>query len=392
MAGDGRRRPSRHTEANVARRRLSSSVVALVGLGLVAAAQSEWRSAHPDYDWQFPADHWSHDGFKTEWWYFTGHLTPEGAATPRFGYQFTFFRVGLLPEVPDVESSWATKDLIMGHAAVTDLATGRHVFSEVIRRATPLLGQFGAHPDTLLAWSRGPTGNDARWTLAWNGSAFDFAAQDNWRGVAMDLSTRPAKPRVFQGPNGYSRKGEGPGAASQYYSFTRLNTTGTLTLGNESFEVSGTSWMDHEFGSNQLGENQVGWDWFSLQLDDGREIMLYELRSDDGASDFERGTVVAADGAARYMGAGEWTSTATAEWRSPDSDAEYPARWRIAIPSERLDLQIVPLLSGQENVSTLVDGLYYWEGAVEVRDPSGRVVGRGFVELTGYGESGELPI
>lgn len=390
---DGRRGEAREGAGGRGKRLAFSRLVSpSLALLLALAVQAEWKSARPDFEWHFPADHWSHDGYKTEWWYFTGHLTPEGATAPRFGYQFTFFRVGLLPELPDVESSWATKDLIMGHAAVTDLATGRHVFSEVIRRATPLLGQFGAHPDTLLAWSRGPTGNDARWTLAWNGAAFDFTADDGWRGFRLRLATRPRKPRVFQGPNGYSRKGREPGAASQYYSYTRLATTGMLAIGADSFEVHGTSWMDHEFGSNQLGDDQVGWDWFSLQLDDGRDVMLYVLRSEGGDADFARGTVVAAGGTARYITADDWTSRETATWHSPDSDAEYPARWRITIPSEDLALEVVPLMSAQENVSTLVDGLYYWEGAVEIRNNAGRVVGRGYVELAGYGESGKLPI
>jgi predicted secreted hydrolase len=374
--------------------RPAALVVALVLLVVAAGATEEWLTARRDYSWSFPRDHWARPGYRLEWWYFTGQLeaTDGGGrgAGGRFGYQLTLFRIGLGREAPALDSAWSASDLIMGHAAVSELggaAGGRHVFSEVLYRAVPLLGGFGPFPDPRIAWSRGPAGTPEEWTLRWNGAAFDLAMADRARGIAFRLATRPAKPLVFQGPGGLSRKGAGATAASQYYSFTRLRTEGTLALDGRAWSVAGESWMDKEFGSNQLGEAQVGWDWLSLQLADGRELMLYLLRDRAGAVDFASGTVVSAAGRARYLASDEWRVRATARWKSPATGAEYPARWEIELPGEGLRLDVAPELADQENRSRLVRDLFYWEGAVAVRGPGGSPVGRGYVELTGYGTS-----
>jgi len=242
----------------------------------------DWEYAAPDYSWSFPRDHWAHREYRTEWWYFTGHLAAHGSPQRRFGYQFTLFRIGLLTEQPDLDSAWSTDSLIMGHAAVTDLEGREHRFSELLYRETPLLGQLGAFPDPLVAWVRGPVGTAEKWTLGWNGRAFDFAMADERQGIAFDLTTEPLKDLVLQGPNGFSRKGDEPEAASLYYSFTRLATEGSLRVDGEVLEVHGESWMDKEISSSQLAEGQQGWDWFSLQLADRRELMIYILRADDG--------------------------------------------------------------------------------------------------------------
>lgn len=358
----------------------------LILLLLVPAAYaSQWQPARPDYAWSFPQDHWARPGYRTEWWYFTGHLTSQDAPHRRFGYQFTFFRVGLMPEAPDLQSGWATENLIMGHAVITDLAGGRHLFSEVMYRAISLLGGFGRYPDRLIAWSRAPAGTDDTWTLRWNGEAFDLAMRDDARGIAFQLSTRPGKGLVFQGPNGFSRKGEGPTAASQYYSFTRLLTEGTLSIDGDTVGVRGESWMDKEFGSNQLAAHQVGWDWFSLQLEDGREVMLYMLRDQRGATDFARGTVVSREGEARFLAADEWSVRSTRTWKSRATGAEYPSRWAVELPGEDLRMTLVPELAEQENRSRLLGNLFYWEGAVRVESLAGDRLGRGYVELVGYG-------
>ncbi len=347
-------------------------------------AQTEWRSAHPDYAWSFPRDHWAHPDYRTEWWYFTGVLADTADPNRRFGYQFTFFRVGLSPDTLAYRSAWATRSLIMGHAAVTDLSTGRHTFSEVLYRPTGFLGAFGEPGNPLIAWSAAPTGTHGRWTLEWNGSAFDLSYGDDVQGTEVRLSTTPTKPLVFQGPNGFSRKGDGETAASLYYSFTRLETSGTVTMDGDTVTVLGESWMDKEFGSNQLGEHQVGWDWFSLRLDDGRDIMLYLLRSDDGI-DYARGTVVSPTGAARYLDRDALAITSIRSWSSPETGARYPSGWTLELPDEDVDVEIVPLVAGQENVARLVPDLFYWEGAVEIRTRAGSRVGEGYVELTGYG-------
>lgn len=366
------------------RRILLAGCLAAAGLPSALCAQQPWRAAEPDYAWSFPADHWSHPSFRTEWWYLTGIVRDTADSARRFGYQFTFFRVGLSADSLPYRSAWATPGLIMGHASISDLGSGHHVFSEILFRPNGLLGGFGASGDPLIAWSRAPYGTDGRWTLSWNGSAFDVAIRDDAQGIAFAFTTTPAKPLVLQGPGGYSRKGEGPTAASLYYSFTRLRTTGTLTVGGEEIPIVGESWMDKEFGSNQLAPHQVGWDWFSLRLDDGRDVMLYLLRSEDGDS-YGRGTVVAPDGTPAYLDRAAWAVTATRRWRSERTGAEYPSRWRLASPELSLDVDVVPLLAAQENVTALVPGLFYWEGAVEVRARDGSRVGEGYVELTGYG-------
>jgi predicted secreted hydrolase len=242
----------------------------------------------------------------------------------------------------------------------------------------------------VLGWSLAPPGSPGRWILAWTGNGFDFAMRDDALGIGFTLSTRAAKSLVLQGPNGYSRKGATGDAASQYYSFTRLATSGTLRVGAETLTVHGESWMDKEFGSNQLATHQVGWDWFSLQLDDGRDLMLYVLRDSAGRADHARGTLVDPEGRPRWLEATEFTLDASARWRGP-SGADYPARWQVRVPSAGLDLDVEARFASPENRSQLVPGLTYWEGPVRVRAGS-RDVGRGYVELTGYGTRTRLPL
>ncbi len=355
----------------------------LLSVSVAPAQPPEWTEASPGFAWSFPRDHWSHPGYKTEWWYFTGHLADTRDRSRRFGYQFTFFRVGLTPDPPALRSAWSATDMVMGHLAVTDLASGRHVFAEVLYRAIPLLGGFPPPGDSLVVWSRGPAGTATPWTLAWD-DGFRLAARDAARGLGVRLETAAERPLVFQGPGGLSRKAAEPGGASLYYSLTRLRTTGVVILDGEEIPVEGTSWMDKEFGSNQLAAEQVGWDWFSLRLDDGRDVMIYRLRRADDVVDFERATVAEPDGTTRYLEGGSWAVEARSRWASRWSGARYPARWRITIPGEDLDVEVIPLVADQENVSALVPGLAYWEGAVEIRAGEARV-GEGYVELTGYG-------
>lgn len=359
---------------------------------VAASAGAEWKIARPDYRWSFPEDHWARDGYKTEWWYFTGHLQSVDPPVRRFGYQFTFFKVGVLPQRPVLDSEWATKDVIMGHAALTDLDSGQHWFSEQVVRAVPFLGGFGPYPDPLLVWSVGPAGTSERWQLRWNGDGFDFSMADTAQSTGLALSTRPVKPMVFQGPKGLSKKGQGPTEASQYYSFTRLATRGAITVDGKQIAVTGLSWMDKEFGSNQLGEDKSGWDWFSLQLDDGREIMLYLLRSRSGKKDYASGTVVDAAGRVLYLGPEDWQLKATGRWASPTTNASYPAGWTLQIADIGISAVITPKIADQENASTLIPDLYYWEGSVLVESPSGKRIGEGYVELTGYGEKSRPPI
>ncbi len=209
---------------------------ALVLLLLLGEAL-DWKPARPDYAWSFPQDHWARTGYRTEWWYFTGHLETREEVPRRFGYQFTFFRVGLQPSPPPLDSTWTARDVIMGHAAVTDLKGKRHLFSEILYRAMPLLGEFGDGSGSLIAWSRAPAGSSGRWSLHWNGEGFDLAASDESQDFSFRLTTHGTMGPIFQGPNGYSIKGGADGAASQYYSFTRMATRGRVSVGSDELEV-----------------------------------------------------------------------------------------------------------------------------------------------------------
>jgi len=357
-----------------------------------APGASAWRDVVPGYAWSFPRDHWAHPAFRTEWWYFTGLMEETDGPARRFGYQFTLFRVGLAPDKPALESGWSASQLLMGHAAIGDFAAGRHRFSDLLYREIPLLARFGAYPDARIAWSVGPPGTGRPWELAWNGDGFEARMQDEERGIGLELSMRPAKPLVLEGPGGLSRKGDEALAASYYYSFTRLETKGAITTGGQRIPVRGTSWMDREFSTSQLQSNQVGWDWFGLRLDDGRDLMLYVLRGRGGSPDFRKGTLVSPAGEARYLAAGDWSIRASDRWRSPHTDTLYPSRWKLEIPSEHLQLDIVPLLADQENIGSRSARLHYWEGAVELVGAEGRALGEGYVELTGYGEKNRPPL
>ena len=348
-------------------------------------SRGTWLPADPAHRWEFPRDHYAHPEYRNEWWYFTGTVTAADDPSRRFGYQLTFFRVGLLSAPPALDSAWATGQAVMAHAAITDVARGDHVFSEVLWRAVPLLGGFGAPRDPILAWARAPAGTDARWSVALADGSFRLSMRDDARGTALELVLRPERPVALQGPNGYSRKAAQDGFASLYYSVTRLATEGTLTSSGGTFHVRGESWMDRELGSSELAPAQVGWDWWSLRLADGRDLMLYMLRRADGSTDWRYGTLVERDGTVRLLAPEAWSVSTRETWQSPGG-ARYPAGWDVTVPGEGIRLRLEPLVAGAENRSSLAGGLAYWEGPVRLTGADGRPAGAGYVELTGYGE------
>ncbi len=365
----------------------------LAFLALLLASGPAWKPAAPGHDWSFPADHWSHPGYRNEWWYFTGILSSPGASGAperRFGYQVTFFRIGISPSPRGGGSAWSASDVLMGHAALTDLASGERVFSEVIYRAVPLLAGFGAAPDPLLAWSRGPPGTEALWELRLEGGDFAIQVTDRAKGFALRLELHPDRGPVLQGPDGVSRKSSREGFASLYYSLPRLSTEGELELGGKVARVRGQSWMDKEFGSSQLAPDQAGWDWFALRLADGRDLMLYVLRDKAGGVSFGSGTLVDRDGKPRWLTGEDFRLRATGRWRSPATGAEYPSGWTVEVPSAGLVLRVDPEVADQENRGGSAP--YYWEGAVRVTGRDGSRTGEGFVELTGYGDGNRPPI
>ena len=320
----------------------------------------------------FPEDHGPHPDFRTEWWYYTGNLeTPTGR---HVGFQLTFFRVALSSTEEPRGSAWATRQLYLAHFAVTDTAGGR--FHAASRTSRAALGLAGAQAAPFRVWVE-------TWSAQGEGGATRLRAQEG--DVAIDLVVSPAKPVVLQGDRGLSRKGPEPGNASLYYSFTRMATRGSVRLGAETLQVSGEAWMDREWSTSALGAGVEGWDWFALQLDDGRELMVYLLRRRDGTIDpFSAGTLVTADGTARPLQAADVGIETLAHWSSPHSGVRYPARWRLSVPSAELRLEIEPRLADQE----LRVGTRYWEGAVTLTESSTNrpLRGRGYVELVGYAE------
>jgi len=380
---------------------LSCILAVVQGAATAPDGEPAWLQAAPDYLWNFPGDHGVHRDYKTEWWYFTGHLFPRGEpAAPAMAFQLTFFRIGLLPDGPPaLNSDWATAGLVMAHASVTDPARDRHIFSEVLWREIPLLGGFGTAADSTLAWCRAPAGTDSLWSVTWDGDAFRLRARDRIGGLGYDLVCRPEKPLVFHGEGGFSPKSPDGQTGSLYFSYTRMSVTGSIIRGDSAVDVSGTSWMDREIFTSTLARNQTGWDWLSLQLDDGRELMVYRLRGTSPADDFALGTLVGVDGRVETIPSDRWSLQPQQTWQSPDTGSKYPVQWRLQVPSADLDLELRATLPEQENVSAR-SGVHYWEGAVTAHpwnssdedSLDSKAVGRGFVELTGYGEGSRPPV
>ncbi len=359
----------------------------------------------------FPADHGPHAGYRTEWWYFTGNL--DSPAGRRFGFQLTFFRNALAPpgEVEEAErgSAWAAGEAWLAHFALTDTGAGGGSFRADERLARGAAGLAGARLET------GPEGEGRLfvrtedWSIAPAGETEAGAPGDPSSpaalaplrlravqpGAAIDLRLTAVRPPVLHGRPGevgLSRKGSRPGAASYYYTIPRFETRGTVTAGGETFAVRGLSWLDREWSTSALSEEQVGWDWFALQLSDGRDLMLYRLRLADGGSDpASSGTLMTPDGEGAHLGVGDFEIEPTGSWTAPGG-AVYPSGWRVRVPSAGIDLAVDPVRRAQE-LDLQETGLRYWEGAVDARgEAAGRsVTGRGYVELTGYAEAAEGP-
>jgi predicted secreted hydrolase len=324
----------------------------------------------------FPRDHAAHPDYRIEWWYYTGNLsTREGR---RFGYQLTFFRVGVDPN-PVNPSQWTVRDLHMAHLAITDIDRGLHRVAERLNRTG--VGWAGASTDSLDVWNED-------WRVTASDRTHRLQAMDtNQSGrLLLDLRLDSDMEPVLHGDQGFSQKGEDIGNASHYYSFTRLTTRGRLEVDGEAFDVTGISWMDHEFGSSFLEADQAGWDWFSIQLNDGTDLMVYTLRDLDGRADIRSsGTVVTSEGII-HLKSDDVTLSPRRRWISTVSGAAYPVDWRIDIPSLGLQLEVSAAIDAQELVTAQSTGVTYWEGAVDATGTHDgvSVSGEGYLEMTGY--------
>jgi predicted secreted hydrolase len=319
-------------------------------------------------EFEFPEDHGPHPDFRNEWWYFTGNLT--GSNGRAFGYQITLFRTAVSPNAVETESAWRTRQIYMGHLAVSDLAAERHYAFERFSRGALELAGAGATPFRvwLEDWQLRGTDDDA----------FPLRLRAAEDPVSVDLTLTPIHGPILQGNEGLSAKSAEPGNASYYYSYTRLATQGTLSIGGVEYPVTGQSWFDREWSTSALGRDRTGWDWFALHLDDGRDLMFYRLRlADGGMAPESDGVLVAADGRYQRLGAGSVELTPLDVWESPRTGDRYPIRWRMRVPAHDLDLTVSARLPNQE----MRLAVRYWEGSVTVTGNHG---GLGYLEMTRY--------
>ena len=335
----------------------------------------KFQAAVPGYIYQFPRDDFSHDNFRIEWWYYTGNLESEKGR--RFGYQMTFFRVGLEGDKPiQNPSKWKVDHIYFAHMTVSDIQNEKFHFFERINRKG--IKNSGAESDRFMIWN-------SDWNLSAVGDTQKIKALENDTGI--ELSLTPIKGRVFHGKNGISVKGSDKGNASHYFSYTRMKTEGSVYIKGEKFKVTGSSWMDREFSSNPLNPTLVGWDWFSLKLDNQTEIMLYQLRQKDGHIDsHSSGTFVGADQNYHHLTLDKFSISPKSSWTSKKTGTTYPATWEINLPESDTYLKISPDFPDQELYHLRSISGSYWEGSVSIEGrASGKpVTGKGYVELVGY--------
>jgi len=338
-------------------------------------ATGDFARADAVREFKFPEDHSSHDDYKIEWWYFTGNLS-DGKGN-HFGYQFTIFRNALSRDSLNKDAGMAAKQLYFAHFAVSDIKNGKFYFSDKYSRGVE--GLAGASPIPLKVhvedWKILSDYTDGDYEMP------DFRIIANADGNSIDLYARPVKNLVKHGVSGLSQKSNTPGNASYYYSYTRLETSGEIRLGNKRFDVTGFSWYDREWSTSALDSAQSGWDWFSLQLDNGYDLMYFMLRNHDGSFNFGKGTMVAPDGKAVFVSPDDVLLEVKDTWKSDDGQI-YPSAWRLKSDKYDLDLVFETRIPNQE----LKLILRYYEGSVKVTGThrGNKISGLGYAELTGY--------
>ena len=322
---------------------------------------------------EFPADHGPHPEFRNEWWYITGNLDDEDGR--HFGFELTIFRFALAPAAPASDSKWRTNQVYIAHLAVTNAGDQRFYVAQRYSRGA--LGLAGAQAEPFRVWI-----DD--WEIAREDDSSAWRVRANDADFGIDVALTALKQPVLNGVDGLSQKSADPGNASYYYSMTRLGTEGTIRIGKREYEASGLSWLDREWSTSALAADQLGWDWFALQLSDGSDLMFYGLRLDDGSQDAaSAGTYVSANGVASHLDNDDVEVTVLDTWDSPEGGT-YPSKWRLQAPRFGLDVTVTPVIPNQELFTTV----RYWEGAVDVegKHAGEAVTGRGYVELTGYAQ------
>ncbi len=354
-----------------------------------AAEPTGYLSVTGPCNLDFPGDHGPHPGYRTEWWYYTGNLQAETGE--KYGFQLTFFRSQISPsderqKWPQPTSAWRTQQVYLAHSAISNITGKQHLQAELISRGALNMAGAKQIEDTttlfLKNWSA-DIGPDQH-LLTVNSDGFSY-----------ELALTPEKPPVLHGIAGYSLKGSTAERASCYYSFTRLNAQGKLSIGENIVAVKGSAWMDHEYSTALLEPGLQGWDWFSLQLSDKTEVMAFVLRKEKGGiGPASSATVIGNQGQNRHISNDEFVVTVRNTWKSPHTKAVYPAGWRLQIFPYALDLTITPNLADQEMQSSLSTGVIYWEGSVSIEGTrAGQpIVGQGYVELTGYAQPFDAPM
>lgn len=329
---------------------------------------SDFSQADKPIAFVFPGEHQQHPDFRSEWWYLTMTLATDDGR--EFGAQFTVFRQALRPAKPDdVRSSdWTLDQVYLGHLAITDVAAGKHEHEERLSRQHPDLA--GVHPlvgGGAWVYLEG-------WQLDLESTRSHLLAQGS--DLSLDLNLQAARQPVLQGEQGLSRKSESQ--ASYYYSWPRLQIVGEIRVGGESYQARGLGWFDHEWSTSVLSDEQVGWEWFALHLDDGRDLMVFRLRRQDGRRDsHDHGVLVAADGTKKVLGAADFELLPGRSWTDPNG-VVWPLGWKLTVGSEVFLIE-TPL--DDQRMQTLIP---YWEGLVYVTSDNGHRLGRGYMELTGY--------
>ncbi len=348
----------------------------LTWLDTAPADTASFEKAIAPQPLQFPQDYGPHPGYQTEWWYYTGNLETETGRA--FGFQLTFFRQAIAPTVQSVANSshWRGNQIYSAHFTVSDIA--KKQFYPYERFSRGRINLAGAETEPYHVWLEDWSATEI------TPNQVRLQAQSD--SVAIDLIVTQNRPPVLQGDRGWSVKGAEPGNASYYYSLVQQPTAGTVSIEGQTYSATGITWKDHEYSTSALSPGTVGWDWFSMQFDNGAALMLYLLRHDDGSIEpISAGTFITPDGQTQPIAYGDWQLQVLDTWRSPSSKAVYPAKWAIAIPKLNLTLQAQPLMTNQElNTATAT----YWEGAVAFEGTwqEQPLEGKGYVELTGYAD------